>query len=238
MFGKHLDDVSGVGEDWAQRMRSAGIKTPGDLADADPGDILELGDVEEWRVEDWIEAASEMSGNDSEGNTAQSRSEGRACEGESGAESASSDAQGPTPGGEFEELYEDLTANQKKVVQEYPFHATKADAARAVGLSPSCVYSWPNVVWEAAEALLDQRTQGIRQGMSALSPAAIDVLRRALDADEDVSRVEAESAQYLIDQLEGKATRKQEVEHSGGIDVSDQEGAEIDELLSHLGDEE
>ncbi|AUO79112.1 hypothetical protein, partial [Salinibacter phage M8CR30-4] len=30
----------------------------------------------------------------------------------------------------------------------------------------------------------------------------------------------------------------QEVEHSGGIDVSDQEGAEIDELLSHLGDEE
>ncbi|AUO78947.1 hypothetical protein FGG70_gp01 [Salinibacter phage M1EM-1] len=78
----------------------------------------------------------------------------------------------------------------------------------------------------------------MRQGMSALSPAAIDVLRRALDADEDVSRVEAESAQYLIDQLEGKATRKQEVEHSGGIDVSDQEGAEIDELLSHLGDEE
>jgi hypothetical protein len=167
---------------------------------------------------------------------AQNRGEGRAREGGSGAESAPSEGQGATPGSEFEELYEDLTANQKRVVQEYPFHPTKADAARAVGLTPSCVYSWPPVVWEAAEALLDQRTQGIRQGMSALSPAAIDVLRRALDADEDVSRVEAESAQYLIDQLEGKATRKQEVEHSGGIDVSDQEGAEIDELLSHLGE--
>jgi hypothetical protein len=218
-------------------MRSAGIETPSDLADAEPSDVLELGDVEEWRVEDWIEAASEIQWDSSE-TAANSSSEGRACAGESGAESGSDPSPAPEGEDEFERLWTRLTDNQRKVAQEYLFTSSKADAAREVGLSPSCVYSWPEYVWEAARMLIDRRKSGISEGMSALSPAALDVLRRALDPQREVSRVEAESAQYLLNQLEGKPTQKSEVEVDGGIDVSESDKAALDEALSHLGGDE
>jgi hypothetical protein len=85
--------------------------------------------------------------------------------------------------------------------------------------------------------LVDERKDGLSNGLSALTPSALDVLRRALDPQQQVSRVESETAQYLINQLEGKPTQKQELEHSGGIDLGEDDEEAIDDALSHLGED-
>lgn len=162
------------------------------------------------------------------------RAEPRASAGAREAESGSTSEDDPTPADDFERLWQSLSDSQKKVAQQYLFVPTKAEAAEAVGLAPSTVYSWPDKVWEAASRLVDERKDGLSNGLSALTPSALDVLRRALDPDEDVSRVESETAQYLVNQLEGKPTQKQIQEHQGGIDLDPGDEDAIDDALSHL----
>lgn len=137
------------------------------------------------------------------------------------------------PEGDFEALWQWLSDTKKKVAQQHLFVPTEAEAAEAVGLSPSTVYSWSNKVWEAASRLVYEPKDGLRNDLSALTPSTLDVLRRALDPKEDVSRIESETAQYLVNQLEGKPTRKQIQEHQGGIDPNPDDEA-IDNALSHL----
>lgn len=235
-FRTKLVDVPGLGERSAQALASNEIPTLEALAEADPSDVADAASVEEWRAREWIESADEIHSSNTSQNQANTPSEGRTSARESDAESGSAPRPGGEPDDEFERLWEQLTHNQKKVAQEYLFTASKADAAREVGLSPSAVYAWPDEVWEAAEMLVDRRASGLSEGMSALSPAALDVLRRALDPDEEVNRVEAESAQYLLNQLEGKPTQKSEVDVQGGIDIGEDAQEELDEKLSHLGD--
>jgi len=160
--------------------------------------------------------------------------EGRACAGESGAQSDSDTWAGSDPDDEFGALWDRLTDAQKKVAQESLFTATKADAARAVGLAPSTVYSWPGRVWEAASMLVDRRAQGLEEGLGALSNEALGVLRRALDPRRETSRVEKEAAEFIVNHRLGRPTQKSEVEVSGGIDLDDTDGEKLDELLGHL----
>jgi len=236
-FQTKLVDVPGLGERSAQGLATNGITSLEDLADADPSDVAEAARVEEWRAETWIDKAGSMVEEFRPRSPAESPSEGRASARQSAAEIGSAPTPGVEPDDEFERLWGKLTDTQKKFCQEYLFKATKAEAAREVGVTPSCVYKWPDYVEEAASMLVDRRASGLSEGMSALSPAALDVLRRALDPDQDVSRVEAESAQYLIDQLEGKATQKSEVDVQGGIDIGEDDQQALDETLSHLGAE-
>jgi molybdenum-dependent DNA-binding transcriptional regulator ModE len=237
-FGKTpLVDVPGIGGVRAQKIASAGIESAEDLAEADPDDVQEAAGCEDWRAEQWVNDAGEIIPDEDDDNTAKRSSEGRASARAGDAVSGSDDPPAPEGEDEFERLWGRLSVNQKKVAQEFLFTSSKAEAAREVGLSPTTVYSWPDYVWDASEMLVDRRAGGISEGMSALSPQAIEVLRRALDPDRDVSRVEAESAQYLLNQLEGKPTQKSEVEVEGGIDVSESDRDALDDALSHLGDE-
>lgn len=162
------------------------------------------------------------------------QSEPRACAGESGSQSDSEPDQEDSPDEDFEALWHSLSDSQKKVAQEYVFCATKADAARAVGLQPSTLYSWPDKVWEAASRLVDRRAQGLEEGVNALSHDALDVLRRALDPDQEVSRVEKESAEYLLNRAAGRPTQKKEVDVQGGISLDDTDEEELDQMLGHL----
>ena len=135
---------------------------------------------------------------------------------------------------EFEELWESLSDNQKLVAQEYAFAPTKAEAARRAGLSPSTAYGWPDQVFEAGSALIDQRKDGIVDGLKSLSNEAVDAMKEALEGERELSRVEMEVAQYVIDQVQGKPTQKQEVEHSGGLDIDTED---IDQALDGFGGE-
>jgi len=237
-FQTKLVDVPGLGERSAQGLASSGITSLEDLADAEPSDVAEAANVEDWRAATWIDEAGSMVEDVSPLSPAESPSEGRASARNRDPEIGSAPSPGAEPDDEFERLWGKLTDTQKKFCQEYLFKATKAEAAREVGVTPSCVYKWPDYVEEAASMLVDRRASGLSEGMSALSPAALDVLRRALDPNSNVSRVEAESAQYLIDQLEGKATQKSEVDVQGGIDIGEDDQEALDEALSHLGSDE
>jgi len=153
-------------------------------------------------------------------------------------ENASGDAPGDVPGSSedriFEELWASLSNNQKKAAQQFLFEASIADTARAIGLEPRTLYSWDNDWRRAAEMLLDRRKDGIEQGIGALSPDAINILRKAVATEEEITRVEKESATYILDRIAGKPTQKQTIQHEGGIDVPDSEAQELDSLLSHL----
>lgn len=175
--------------------------------------------------------------NDSE-NTTEPHSEGRASAREGAPESGSDTWAGDDPSDDFGALWQSLTDSQKKVAQEYIFCSEKAEAAKAVGLAPSTVYSWPDRVWEASSMLVDRRAQGLEEGMNALSPQALGVLRRALDPQEETSRVEKEAAEFIVNHKLGRPTQKQEVEHSGGINLDDTDADEIDDMLGHLDDAE
>jgi len=161
-------------------------------------------------------------------------SDSRACAGESGPQSGSDTDEGADPDDDFEALWSSLRDVEKKVAQEYIFSASKAEAAREVGLKPSTVYSWPDRVFEAASRLVDRRAQGLEEGVNALSHDALDVLRRALNPDEEVSRVEKESAEYLLNRAAGRPTQKKEVDVQGGISLDDTDEEELDSMLGHL----
>ena len=138
-------------------------------------------------------------------------------------------------GDRFYEVYSELTPAQKKVVNAWLTCPTKKAAAEEVGMSASRVYEWPDKVWRAGELLIEKQAEGIERGLSALSPAAISALERALDPDYETSRPEAKTARYLVNALRGKPTQRQEVAlDQGGIDVPDSEAQELDSLLSHL----
>jgi len=170
--------------------------------------------------------------------TTQPRGEGRASAREDDPQSGSDEGEDITPDDEFEALWGSLRDVEKKVAQEYIFQPTRADAARAVGLAPTTVYHWDDKVWEAASRLVDRRAQGLEEGVNALSHNALDVLRRALDPESEVSRVEKEAAEYLLNRVGGKPTQKKEVDVQGGISLDETDEEELDQMLGHLGDGE
>jgi len=160
---------------------------------------------------------------------------------ESDPENGSGDGPEAVPGSAedriFEELWASLSSNQKKAAQQFLFETSIADTARAIGLEPRTLYSWDNDWRRAAEMLLDRRKDGIEQGIGALSPDAINILRKAVATDEEITRVEKESATYILDRIAGKPTQRAEIEHeTGGIDIEETEKEALDEKLAHLDD--
>lgn len=55
-----LERLPGLGETYARRLRGAGYGSLADLADADPGDVVETTGAREEQVETWIERATEV----------------------------------------------------------------------------------------------------------------------------------------------------------------------------------
>jgi polyhydroxyalkanoate synthase len=50
-----LEDISGIGPTYAERLREAGFETAADLAGADPAEIAEIAQTSESSVEDWLD---------------------------------------------------------------------------------------------------------------------------------------------------------------------------------------
>jgi hypothetical protein len=132
---------------------------------------------------------------------------------------------------DFEELWDDLDHRQRLVAQEYVFAPTRKEAAKRADVPPSTMYGWDAPVFEAAEKLVEKRTEAISEGLKSLSKDAIDTLKDGLEGKTELSRVEMETAQYVLNKVDGKPTQKQEVEHSGGIDLDPDD---LDEALDHL----
>ena len=52
-----VEEITGIGPTYAQRLQAAGIETVGDLADADPETVAEATNAAESRVDDWLAQA-------------------------------------------------------------------------------------------------------------------------------------------------------------------------------------
>lgn len=167
---------------------------------------------------------------------ANDREEGRACTDGDDVERTVRHRDFPDPVEDFKALYKQLRPIERKYIRHYADIGRKDKAAEAVGLSPSTVYHWEDEIHEAANHLNDKAIEAIEAGRDAQSQLAVEVFRTILEDDDIDDRVRFEAAKYIQDQQTGKPTRKQEVEHSGGIELDPDDEDAIDDALSHFDD--
>jgi len=139
---------------------------------------------------------------------------------------------------EFDKKWTELDASWRTFCIENVFESTYKAAAEKAGIAPQTYYNkdeeYKEMLDELTKQLVKERREGLSQGIQALSKGAVQILRQALDPNKEISRVEKEAASYIIDRIKGKPTRKQEVQHSGGIDFDPEDEEKLDEMLGHL----
>ena len=135
---------------------------------------------------------------------------------------------------EFDQKKENLTHNQKQVAEAYAFATSKAEAARAVGLAPSTVYGYPDEVFEVGEEMLDRKMEATEEGYKSLDIAALKKLKAYFEGDIDLERVDLEAIQWVHNVNHGRPMQKQEVEHSGGIDLDEGDMEAAEQMVQNL----
>jgi hypothetical protein len=135
------------------------------------------------------------------------------------------------PDARFEALWERLNDNQRRYVLARQTHRHKAYAAEHVGLHRDTAYKWPAYVEEAVDLMQTLQKDSIKQGLASMSHKAIVQLERLLESEDPKTQLKA--VQEVLNRLKGKPIQRQEVEHSGGVDVG---GADLDGALAQLTD--
>jgi len=135
----------------------------------------------------------------------------------------------------FDDLSATLTDNQKRYVLARQSTSTKAAAAERIGIHRDTAYQWPAYVGIAVSRLVDHRKDAIREGLSDAAVRATQRLTELLDDDD--SRTAIKAVQFALEQEIGKATQKQEIEHSGSVGITDEEVKDFASALDHLGSE-
>jgi len=131
---------------------------------------------------------------------------------------------------DFEALWQRLSDSQQRYVVARQNHARKKDAANEVGIAPQTVYGWPDYVEDAADRLLDHTKETIKAGLeSAAGKAIVELKQRLLEADDE--RTALKAVKYVIDQLEGKPTQKQDIDMQGEVEV---ESDALDDAMDQL----
>lgn len=114
-------------------------------------------------------------------------------------------------------LWRQLSHNQRRFVIASQEYANKKDAAAAIGVEPNTVYRWPKIVDDAIEAFSDSIVDSAAAMLSEAAAKAAAVKVAGLDSDNE--KIRQDVATEIIDRVMGKATQRQEVEHSGGIEI-------------------
>lgn len=113
----------------------------------------------------------------------------------------------------FEEIWAKLNHNQRRFVIAMQECSTKAEAAKAVGMEPNTVYSWPNIVDEAV-ALLNQDIKNAAIDILASGAAKAAMIKLAgLDSSDEDMRQKV--ASEVLDRILGKAMSSMDVTTGG-----------------------
>ena len=117
----------------------------------------------------------------------------------------------------FSVLWNELTPLQRRFVvsmQEYP---TKKEAAEALGISPSTVYNWGqnSGVDDAVDFMSNNIALATLGILQANATKAAMVKAHGLDSDNE--KIRQDVASEILDRQLGKATQRQEIDHSGAI---------------------
>jgi hypothetical protein len=135
---------------------------------------------------------------------------------------------------EYDALWAVLSRMQKEYALARQGTSTKKQAAEEIDVSPSTVYRWPAYVDVAADRLVDHRRDAIQEALTDAATRAAYRLQELLTDEDTDDRSAVQAARLVIEQEMGKATQRQEIEHSGGIDLDDNDADAIDDALSHL----
>ena len=143
----------------------------------------------------------------------------------------------PAKGRSFNELWEMLSENQRRYVLARPKHTTKADTARAIGLTPKTIYTWPDEVEKCAGLITTHRAQAVRTTLEEGATQAALRLLELMESTHDATALGA--VKFLVEQAIGKAVATQKTELSGKVEVEESEVSQLRaDLLARLDKDE
>lgn len=158
--------------------------------------------------------------------------------GESRAGTREEESEGEDCPDTFEDIWARLTDVQQEYVLARQQYRYKNEAAEACNVHQSTVYSWPDYVDEAVQKFRDHRKDAMKEGLQDAATRAVQRLKGILDEEEEDLRAVMKAIRLSIEQEVGKATQKQEIQHSGGIDLGEDDEEELDNLVANLNAEE
>jgi len=109
----------------------------------------------------------------------------------------------------FSAAWQELNHNQRRYVIARSKFSSKAETAKALGLSPDTVYGWPDLVDEAVDLLIDEITNvAVDILTNAVAEAA---MVKVVGLDSSNERVRQDVASEILDRRLGTAVQKSEV---------------------------
>ncbi len=117
----------------------------------------------------------------------------------------------------FTEIWNSLSRIQRNYVVLAGDYVRKADAARAAGLKPGTVYSWPHIVEEAVGLLQLDLLSGAQEELRVAVARAAMVKIEGLD--EADARLRQSAASEILDRVLGKAKARGDAGPEGVSEV-------------------
>lgn len=120
---------------------------------------------------------------------------------------------------QLSERFSGFTTEQWRFITERLNTTTDKEAAENIGLNDKTPSKWPNKpqINDAVEKLRIEIAAGSISALKQSSLKAAMVVAGLLDSDDEAVRLRA--AQDILDRVNGKPTQRQEVDHSGSIDI-------------------
>ena len=112
---------------------------------------------------------------------------------------------------QLNEIWSQLSRNQRRFVVAMQECATKKEAAGMIGLDPQTIYKWPSIVDDAITAFSDDVENSVLHVMKSYASKAVMVKGDGLDSEDEKLRQSV--ATEIIDRVLGKPTQRQE--HTG-----------------------
>lgn len=119
----------------------------------------------------------------------------------------------------FEEVWEQLTPNQRRFVTKRRLHATKRETAEAIDMSPNTVYQWPDIV-DTAIAMYEHNTlKAAQMELEEAVAEAAQVKVQEIREPGSTTKSQQEAAEEILDRVAGKATQKQIIDQTNTMQI-------------------
>ncbi len=113
----------------------------------------------------------------------------------------------------LEEIWPQLTWNQKRYVAIAHQHPDKASAAKALRIKAQTMYRWPEIVDEAAELVVGDLIEIAKSELQGAVLKAAQIKIEGLDSKG--KRLAQDAATEILDRTLGKPTQRQDITSKG-----------------------
>jgi len=119
----------------------------------------------------------------------------------------------------FEEIWAELTPNQRRFVTQRRLHPTKRETAEAIGMSPNTVYQWPDVVNVAIEMYERNTLKAAQMELQEAVAEAAQIKVQELRDPGSTTKSQQKAAEEILDRVAGKATQKQIIDQQETMQI-------------------